>query len=108
MKTTTTYYPDRWLILKTPQCYKVFGVWFGGYARGDSWKLNSGISDVEEFDDSYLFHGYSGSIYHCYKNNYGSSVYGYSVVHSFGDQMRVIENTKQAMSAVLDTVAENN
>jgi hypothetical protein len=98
----TTYYPDRWLILKTPQCAKVFGVWCGGYTTGDSWKLNSGITKIEEFDDYYLFHGYSGSIYHCRKNSYGSTAYGYSVVQSFGDQMRVIANTKQEINAVAE------
>ena len=95
-----TYYPDKWLLIKTPQCTKVFGVWHGGYIHGDSWKLNSGISGVEETVDSYLFHGYSGSIYHCHKDKYGSSPYGYSVIHGFGDQVQVVENIKQELSSI--------
>jgi len=90
-----TYHPNRWLILKMPECYKVFGVWYGGYLTGDSWKLNSGITKVEKFDDHYLFHGYSGSIYNCHKNGWGSTVYGYSVIKGFGDGVEVMENVEE-------------
>jgi len=42
------YYPDRWVVVKIGEenLYKVFACWYGGYARGDSWKLNSGITRV--------------------------------------------------------------
>jgi hypothetical protein len=99
-----TYYPDKWLIVKTPQCYKVFGVWCGGYTSGDSWKLNSGISSFEEFDDYILFHGYSGSTYKCMKTGYGSSAYGYSILQSFGDTLHVIPDSENEMSALLDQI----
>jgi hypothetical protein len=89
-----TYYPDRWLILKMPECYKVFAVWCGGYLTGDSWKLNSGITKVEEFDEYYLFHGHSGSIYNCHKNGYGSSSYGYSVIMGFGESVEIVRDEK--------------
>ncbi len=42
-----------------------------GYLDGESWKLNSGIKRVEETDDKYIFHGVSGSEYHCKKTYYG-------------------------------------
>lgn len=63
------YTPDGYAILKV-QAYgsddivlKVFGSWSGGYLDGDSWRLNSGIIDVKEYEDSYLVTGYSGSQY---------------------------------------------
>ena len=33
--------------------------------------MNSGVAKVEDNGDSYLFHGYSGSIYKCNKESYG-------------------------------------
>ncbi len=66
--------PDNWVILKmdTPKdgiIYKVLAGWSGGYLDGDSWKMNSGITKVEEEGDFYLFHGHSGSIYKCPKES---------------------------------------
>lgn len=78
----TDYYPDKFLLVEIEYqeetLMKVFGTWAGGYATGDSWKLNSGISGVTADDDTIHFSGYSGSIYHCHPDMYGSvmSVYG--------------------------------
>ena len=89
---TTT---DRWLIVKVDDGYKIFGSWSGGYLYGGSWKLNSGITKVEEDGDYYLFCGYSGSIYKCHKDAYGSTGYGWSIISSyvdeFKDRMAIIE-----------------
>ena len=58
--------PDRWVIFKLPNnYYKVFGTWAGGYLDGDRWKLNSGISKVEQDENFYYFIGFSGSCYKC-------------------------------------------
>ena len=67
------YIPDDWVVLKLPnnQGYKIFGQWVGGYLNGDNWRLNSGITKVEEHDDFYLFYGVSNSVYECHKKNYG-------------------------------------
>lgn len=98
------YIPDKWLILKFLKgevFYKVFATWSGGYANGDEWKLNSGITKVEEDGDYYLFYGYSGSVYRCHKNGYGSNNYGYNVINSFaegltregfGDKIEVLDD----------------
>lgn len=67
--------PDKWLVIKIDSTYKVFATWYGGYLDGDAWRLNSGITKVEQDDDFYYFHGYSGSIYKCGKKRYGSSNY---------------------------------
>lgn len=69
----TEYVPDNWVVifLDVPEPhYRVLAGWSGGYLSGSSWKLNSGITKVEEDGDYYLFHGSSGSIYKCYKESY--------------------------------------
>jgi hypothetical protein len=79
----STYTPDRWLIVKingNDPHYRVFGSWYGGYAGSDSWKLNSGITEVKEEGDWYLFSGTSGSVYRCHKKGYGTSGYGAGVL----------------------------
>ena len=75
------YTPESWVIIKiindkTDQddlkvLYKVFGAWRGGYVNGDSWRLNSGITKVEEQENCYIFYGASGSAYYCYKTGEG-------------------------------------
>jgi hypothetical protein len=100
------YYPDRWLILKMPECYKVFGVWLGSYIHGQSWKLNSGITKVEEFDDHYLFHGYSGSIYNCSKNGYGSTAYGYSLLDGWGEDVIIVRNVEEVIEELKKDVED--
>lgn len=69
----TTYTPDNWIIIKfgghDPH-YRVLGGWSGGYLNGSSWRMNSGITGVEETDTHYLFYGSSGSTYKCHKEAY--------------------------------------
>ncbi len=79
------YTPDRWVMLKiTPPnnkfYYKIFASWSGSYLYGASWKLNSGVTRVEMLNDTYKFHGFSGSVYVCHKNSYGTTNYGASVL----------------------------
>jgi hypothetical protein len=67
--------PEYWVVLRIENdngaYYKVFAGWRGGYLDGDSWKMNSGISKVEEDEDFYYFYGASGSCYQCSKSRYG-------------------------------------
>ena len=78
--------PDRWVIVKFKNeetYYKVFASWASGYLDGDRWKMNSGITRVEEDDTHYYFYGYSGSCYACHKNAYGvSTAYCQNVLDS--------------------------
>ena len=78
------YIPDKWIIIEISSAEdsvrKVFASWYGGYLDGDSWRLSSGITKVEDKGDWYLFHNESGSIYQCYKNQYGTSSYSYGVL----------------------------
>jgi hypothetical protein len=83
MKRNISEKPDRWAIIKLPNdYYKVFGTWGGGYLDGDIWKLNSGISNVEQDENFYYFIGFSGSCYKCHKKAYGiMTSYGLGVLN---------------------------
>ena len=65
--------PDNWVVLKftgyAPH-YRVLVGWSGGYITGTSWRMNSGITKVEETKDHYYFYGSSGSRYLCNKDSY--------------------------------------
>jgi hypothetical protein len=69
----SNYKPDNWVVIKmdgdNPH-YRVLAGWSGGYLHGDSWKINSGITRVEDDGDCYNFYGSSGSCYSCYKESY--------------------------------------
>tara|TARA_B100001173_G_C15971323_1_gene540143 strand:- start:210 stop:551 length:342 start_codon:yes stop_codon:yes gene_type:complete len=98
--------PDKWVIIKllgkdkTNPLYKVFATWYGGYLGRDTWKLNSGISYVEDNDNSYIFHGYSGSKYICNKGemSYGTNSYTGSVLESMVDN--VIDHTHNTIEVL--------
>jgi hypothetical protein len=66
--------PDNWVVIfcdgDDPH-YRLLMGWSGGYTQGDSWRMNSGITRVEEIDSRYEFYGSSGSSYSCGKNSYG-------------------------------------
>ena len=82
--------PNKWMLLKTGQTYKVFGTWSGGFADPDSWKLNSGIEKVEDEGDCWLFHGFSGSVYQCHKQLWGTTGYGSAVLESWKEDIEVM------------------
>ena len=82
----TEYIPHKWVVVKIegknfPLTYKVFGCWYGGYLGSNSWKFNSGIKAVTEDEDSWLFEGYSGSVYKCHKKVYGMHMYGNGILN---------------------------
>jgi hypothetical protein len=72
------YKPDKWVILKVSSnnetALKVLAGWSGSYLDGQSWKINSGITKYEIEGDYFLFYGYSGSVYKCHKNMYGTNM----------------------------------
>mgnify|MGYP003665765095 FL=1 len=71
------YRPDNWVVLKVKEgkgtfpFYKVLGGWSGGYLDGDSWRMNSGVTEVEIYGEHYIFRGNSGSEYWCHMETYG-------------------------------------
>jgi len=67
------YKPDNWVVIKIKgddPHYRVLAGWSGGYTTGDNWRMNSGITKVEEDDRAYYFSGSSGSTYCCGKESY--------------------------------------
>lgn len=84
------YTPDRWIVVEIDdngeKHQRVFAGWYGGYLKGDSWRMNSGITVVDDCGDYYDFMGESGSVYRCYKNAYGMSMYMQSVLAGFMKQ----------------------
>jgi len=89
------YNPEKWVVVyitgkDIPPADKIFACWHGGYAGSDSWRLNSGIAKVSLQDSVFCFEGISGSVYECNKDNYGTNMYGQSIIS------RMIENAKNA------------
>ena len=92
------YTPDSWVILKIENenetLYKVLAGWSGGYLDGDSWRMNSGITRVEEKPKHWDFYGSSGSVYKCYRKSYRltmatSGVYN-ELKDRFGDAVELM------------------
>ena len=69
----STYNPDKWVLIQMRDVQKVLAGWSGGYLDGDYWKLSSGVVDIKEDGDCWLFHNHSGSIYKCHKKARGTT-----------------------------------
>lgn len=85
------YTPDKWVILKildenNNTIFKVLAGWTGGYLEGQSWKINSGITEVSFDGNFYEFKGYSGSVYRCSKNGYGTNNMTADILHKILNQ----------------------
>ena len=96
--------PDRWIVVQigtNEPLYKVFATWYGGYLDGDRWKMNSGISKVEDAGEYFLFHGYSGSVYKCDKQAYGTNSYTQGVLDDIIEKASTVM-TVQTMPADTD------
>ena len=88
---SNNYHPDKWILIEIKgddPHYRVFGCWLGGYLDGDSWRMNSGITEVYETDTSYNFVGFSGSTYFCNKESYGLTLYGAQVVAQYEEKLK--------------------
>ena len=84
------YTPDKWVVIEVDyegvKTQKILSSWYGGWAGSDSWRLSSGITEVEELEDSYIIKNESGSVYTCYKERYGMSAYAMGVLEDFKKQ----------------------
>jgi len=93
------YTPDKWIVvtLRNPHTGehidKVLAGWYGGYLGSDEWRMNSGISNVEEHEDHYLFHGYSGSVYKCFKHRWGTTGWTASILSNIPEE--IVEATNK-------------
>ena len=65
------YIPDNWVVIKfhDEPHYKILAGWSGGYLSGNSWRMNSGITRVEDAGEYYKFYS-KGSVYSCHKESY--------------------------------------
>jgi hypothetical protein len=86
----SNYIPDKWVVIELDyegvKTQKILSSWYGGWAGSDSWRLSSGITDVEELEDSYIIKNESGSVYTCYKRRYGMSSYTVGVLEDLKKQ----------------------
>jgi Fe-S cluster biogenesis protein NfuA len=93
--------PDRWLIIKTEYqgltTHKIFGSWYSSYLDGAAWRLNSGITEIEDKELYYIFHGESGSCYGCSKSRYGTSAYGQSIINGFMNDLKDVDCVFEVM-----------
>lgn len=108
------YTPDGWTFIKI-QVYgevkpliKVFGSWSGGYLKGDSWRVNSGVTKIKENLDEYIVSGYSGSQYILIKQNNHITSYNKGVLEdmiqellSYGHQAEII-SVQEAIALIED------
>lgn len=84
------YTPDKWVVIEIDMegttVQRILSSWYGGWAGSDSWRLSSGITEVKESEDSYIFKNESGSVYTCFKVRYGMSSYAMGVLEDFKKQ----------------------
>ena len=85
------YRPNRWVVIRCEsndeEIYKVMGGWIGGYLDGDSWRLNSGITEVIDNGIEYEFVGASGSIYVCDKRTEGMTSLMAAIYHVWENEI---------------------
>ena len=95
------YTPDRWVLVelthKGEKIRKVFSGNYGGYLSGDTWKISSETIKTLDKGDYFEFHQHSGSIYHCYKSNYGLSMYMQTVLNRY-----ISQNTLETYITLLE------
>jgi len=94
------YTPDCWVLVKIGYStgeafYKVLAGWSGSYLNGDSWRMNSGITTVEDDGDYWNFAGESGSVYRCHKagNEMRASIayIWYQLQERYGEKVSLVD-----------------
>jgi hypothetical protein len=85
-----TYTPQGWIVVEITSAQgqkikKVLATW-----GASEWRLNSGNQYTEEFSDRWEFSGYSGSLYVCYKDCYGTSGFIEGIYDNFEHQLKLM------------------
>lgn len=79
----TKHTPNYWVVvnIQTTEATtsKILAGWNQTSSKEDHWKLSSEIAIVEEFKNRFQFYNTSGSLYVCYKNKFGFSMYTASI-----------------------------
>lgn len=67
------YTPDSWVVVElgapATRHRRVLASWSGGFSGSDSWRLSSGITDIEEDGEVLKIVNHSGSVYYCHKSS---------------------------------------
>lgn len=103
------YQPDCWVILRfTSEKFgvvdKILAGWYGGYASGSSWKLNSGISKVVDCGSFYEVVGPSGGVYHLFK---ASQKLGSPIDYIYNSFIKQLEESESEASVEMLDSFEN-
>ena len=101
------YTPDCWVVVRfrSPQygvVNKILAGWGGGYTQGTSWKLNSGITKVEDKGEYYLVTGPTESVYQLYKASQRLSVNIAYVYEAFVEKLK--NSDSQATIELVDSL----
>ena len=100
------YQPDGYqFLLINNEIVKLFSSWSGGFAQGDSWRLNSGCESIVEKKDYYLIYSYSGSVYKLRKSGGHINHYCRGVLNKILEQDFVKEISVQE---AIEFLKENN
>ena len=75
IKRVTIEVPDNWIVVVIPNGIKIYVSWNEKKDTPARWKLNSGVKQIIEGKDYYIFVGYSDSMYVCKKDAYGIATY---------------------------------
>jgi hypothetical protein len=103
------YTPDRWTMLeitseKLGTIRKIFAGWYGGYLGSDSWKLNSGVTNIRTDDSGhYEFDGQSGSTYYCHANTHGMSGYMAQVLASWREKLPHVDFREIPLESIVES-----
>lgn len=94
------YYPDSWVVVKIKDTglYKILAGWSGGYTTGDTWRMNSGITRVEDAADHWRFYGASGSCYVCDKRGYAMRMSMSGTYNQIKDHVELLDKDTDWMN----------
>lgn len=94
----SNYYPDSYQFISissdkdSDKIIKLFAVWHAGYLTATSWRINSGVTKIEQdavFANLYTVSGYSGSQYVVNKDSVKMSSYGETVLRDIIEKAAV-------------------
>lgn len=100
------YTPDTWVILelKSDQGthHRIMSGWYGGYARGDEWRISSGVESIVDKGKLYEVPNTSGSVYLLHKQSEKLSFYTGQVLSSMAENTKDIELKVVSIESILE------
>ena len=96
------YHPDSWVVVKygmqEHDVHRLIAGWSGGYLDGDSWRMNSGITRVEDAEDCWRFYGESGSCYVVHKDGYAMRMSMSGIYNRIKDHVELLDEDTDWMN----------